>query len=872
MLQTSCVRKKFLDYFHRNGHTIVSSSSLIPHNDKTLLFTNAGMVQFKDVFIGLEKREYNRATTAQKCVRAGGKHNDLDQVGFTSRHHTFFEMLGNFSFGDYFKAEAIEFAWNFLTKELCIDKSRLLATVYHTDDEAKELWRKIAGEDFTIIPIKTNDNFWSMGDSGPCGPCTEIFFDHGPNVFGGIPGSKDENGDRFVEIWNIVFMQFEQLIDGSRTDLKAKSIDTGIGLERLAAVLQGKQDNYDIDLFQSIIADIQNISGIEMNDRNRPSFKVISDHLRSLSFLISDGIFPSNEGRGYVLRRILRRAVRHANSLGINGSFIYKLVPSLVNAMGDAYQELNTMRTTIESTIKTEEEKFLSTLGNGLTILNNEIVNLPEHGTLSGDIAFKLYDTYGFPLDLTQDILRSKNMTVDEKGFDEAMQEQKNRANWKNSTYDKTHEAVFFDIAAVNSCQEFVGYESLKSTAKITAIVSDGRSVESVSNDPNNACISIITNKTPFYAECGGQVGDIGKIKKHLGTFCVTSTRKVGNLAIHDGYIENGSFSVNENVELQVNEDYRKNTMRHHTATHLLQSALKHVLGSHIAQKGSYVCPDYLRFDFSHNVAMTTDELNEVEKLVNSFVLSNFCVSKCIMKKEEAIKSGATALFGEKYDSNVRVVSVADEVGHIISSELCGGTHVCSTGEIGLFKIISENSIGSGLRRIEAVAGTALLKYINNTRQLLDNINIKMKSSDNDVLQKLESTLEEVKALSSDKLRLTIDFAIANASYERINNFTVATCITSNINPKDLRIVADRLLKEDAQTIVLLYNKNTDNRLNVVVVNSRKLGKAKLVLEAALQPLNGHGGGKDDFAQGGSSNSDKLNISLEKAKQLIRNL
>ncbi len=656
------IRNSFLNYFNRNGHTVVSSSPLIPINDDTLLFTNAGMVQFKDIFVGLEKREYSRATTSQKCVRAGGKHNDLDQVGYTARHHTFFEMLGNFSFGDYFKDDAINFAWTFITKELCISPEKLLVTVYHTDEEAKNIWQKVAGPNLKIIPIQTKDNFWSMGDTGPCGPCTEIFYDHGESVFGDVPGSLNESGDRFTEIWNLVFMQFEQKNDGSLVDLEAKSIDTGMGLERIAAVLQGKTDNYDIDVFSSIIADIQKYNNHGITEANKPSYKAIADHLRSVSFLIADGVFPSNEGRGYVLRRILRRAINHGNSIGIKEPFIHKLVPNLVELMKDPYHELQAIQNTIETTILAEEERFIKTLDIGLEILNSEMNKISQGGVIDGSVAFKLYDTYGFPFDLTINIAKENGYSVDSKGFDKEMLQQKNRANWKNNSYDKSSDAVFFELKNNIALQEFVGYDELECTGKILGIVVDENSVERVEEGTE---AYIITSKTPFYAECGGQIGDTGIIRKPLGNFIVKDTKKIGDLIVHNGYVEKGSFSVNENVTLSVDVEKRRRTAAHHSATHLLHSALREIVGKHVAQKGSFVCPDYLRFDFCSNVPLSNDQISQIEKLVNKWTLSCCKVEKRIMNKDEAVKEGAMALFGEKYGNEVRVVSVLKDEAKI---------------------------------------------------------------------------------------------------------------------------------------------------------------------------------------------------------------
>lgn len=875
-MKTSDIRSAFLGFYQKNGHRIMPSSSLVPQNDDTLLFTNAGMVQFKDVFIGLEKRDYKRATTSQKCVRAGGKHNDLEQVGFTARHHTFFEMLGNFSFGDYFKADAINFAWNFITKELGLDKSRLLATVYHTDDEAKEIWKKVAGSDFRVIPISTNDNFWSMGDTGPCGPCTEIFYDHGANIFGDVPGSKDEDGDRFVEIWNLVFMQFEQLANGERVSLKAKSIDTGMGLERIAAVMQGKCDNYDIDLFQDLIHGIETISGVEMNSQNRASYKVIADHLRSVSFLITDGVFPSNEGRGYVLRRILRRAVRHGSLLGIKDPFIYKLVPNLVSLMKDAYPELETMQKTIMSTVQLEEEKFMDTLDIGLSLLNSELSKIQENGTLDGTVAFKLYDTYGFPLDLTMDIAKEKGIAVDCNGFDESMAEQKNRANWKNSSYDKSNESVFFNIKDLLKSQDFVGYEQLITNGKIMNIVVNGAETDRIEKDTH---ASIITDRTPFYAECGGQVGDKGLIKKPLGTFVVENTRKIGGLIVCEGFVESGIFSVGENVTLSVDEEFRGDVKRHHTATHLLQAALRKHVGSHVVQKGSFVGADYLRFDFCSSVKVADEQLKQIENTVNNWILSCLPTQTDIMDKDEAVKSGAMALFGEKYDKQVRVVKVidsCDDSNHVeISKELCGGTHVHSTGEIGMFKIMSESSIGSGLRRIEAVAGKALLRNINKEMDILNNLSCLIKCSPDTINEKIHDMIDSGKALEKKNTALLQKIALLQAeNSEEINGVYLRVCNFNDVEAKDLRSILDTLKKKYERSVSVVISNNNGN-LSVLISVSKDIQSkisAKDLLDVLLQPMNGRGGGKADMAQGGASSSAKLNEAFENLKKFIENL
>lgn len=878
-MKTSDIRNAFLNYYKKNGHMVLPSSSLVPQNDDTLLFTNAGMVQFKDIFVGLEKRDYKRATTSQKCVRAGGKHNDLEQVGFTARHHTFFEMLGNFSFGDYFKEDAINFAWNFITKELGLPKEKLLATVYHTDEEAKSIWSKVAGSDFRIIPISTNDNFWSMGDTGPCGPCTEIFYDHGEHIFGGVPGSKDEDGDRFVEIWNLVFMQFEQMANGERRELAAKSIDTGMGLERITAVMQGKCDNYDIDLFQNLIHGIEAISHTELNSANKASYKVVADHLRSISFLIADGVFPSNEGRGYVLRRILRRAVRHGNLLGIKDPFIHKLVPNLVDIMKDAYPELETMQKTIISTVKLEEDKFMNTLDIGLNLLNSELDKLPNGGVLNGAVAFKLYDTYGFPVDLTMDIAKEKGISVDESGFNSAMAEQRSRANWKNSSYDKSKESVFFSIKEKLKEQKFLGYETTESTAKILHIVVDGNEVDRVEAGTH---ADIVTDRTPFYAECGGQVGDTGIIKKPLGSFVVENTQKIGGVICCEGKVENGSFSVGENVTLSVDVERRADIKKHHTATHLLQAALRAHIGNHVAQKGSFVGPDYLRFDFCSPTGIEENDLRAVESMVNNQIMSYLPVKTDIMSKDDAVKSGAMALFGEKYDNEVRVVSIVQQEenscsisDNVISKELCGGTHVSNTGEIGLFKIISESSIGAGLRRIEAVAGNALLRYFNKKVDILNEVSSKLNSSHEMLVSKLDSTLQHEKALEKDLLALQQKVAVSSfENAEDVNGIKLRMCRLDGVSAKDMREVLDNVSKKYENSILVMMGKPADSNAVLVKVskNLQNTLSAKDVLNSVLLPLNGRGGGSAALAQGGTNCDIDIDAVRENLKKLIKDL
>lgn len=876
-MKTSDIRNAFLNYYKKNGHMVLPSSSLVPQNDNTLLFTNAGMVQFKNIFVGLEKRDYKRATTSQKCVRAGGKHNDLEQVGFTARHHTFFEMLGNFSFGDYFKEDAINFAWNFITKELELPKSKLLATVYHTDEEAKNIWHKVAGSDFQIIPISTNDNFWSMGDIGPCGPCTEIFYDHGEHIFGGVPGSKDEDGDRFVEIWNLVFMQFEQMANGQRRELAAKSIDTGMGLERIAAVMQGKCDNYDIDLFQNLIHGIEKISHTELNLTNRASYKVVADHLRSISFLIADGVFPSNEGRGYVLRRILRRAVRHGSLIGIKDPFIHKLVPNLVDLMKDAYPELETMQKTIISTVKLEEDKFMNTLDIGLNLLNSELDKLSSGGVLNGSVAFKLYDTYGFPLDLTMDIANEKGISIDESGFNDAMAEQRSRANWKNNSYDKSKESVFFCIKEKLKNQNFLGYGTTESTSKILYIVVDGKEVDRVEVGTR---ADIVTDKTPFYAESGGQVGDTGFIKKPLGNFVVENTQKVGGVIYCEGIVESGSFSVGENVTLSVDAERRADIKKHHTATHLLQAALRSHIGNHVVQKGSFVGPDYLRFDFCSPTCIAEGDIRAVESTVNKHIMCCLPLKTDIMNKEEAVKSGAMALFEEKYDNKVRVVSIVQKEDDscslsdkVISRELCGGTHVSNTGEIGLFKIISESSIGSGLRRIEAVAGNALLRYFNKKVDILNKVSNKLSSTPDMLISKLDSMLQNEKTL--EKRLLALQQKTAASAFENsedVNGIKLRTCRLDGVPAKDMREVLDNVSKKYEDGVLVMVGKTSDTNVVLVKVSKslQNIVSAKDVLNSILLPFNGKGGGSLALAQGGANCNIDIALVRENLKKFIK--
>ncbi len=720
MSSVSDIRQAFLDYFKSHGHEVVSSSPLVPQNDPTLMFTNAGMVQFKNLFTGVEHRDYQRAVTSQKVVRAGGKHNDLDNVGYTARHHTFFEMLGNFSFGDYFKERAIELAWDLVTKDFGLDKDRLLVTVYAEDDEAFDLWKKIGGLPETrIIRIPTSDNFWSMGDTGPCGPCSEIFYDQGPAVQGGPPGSPDEDGDRFLEFWNLVFMQFEQLASGERQNLPRPSIDTGMGLERMAAILQGVHSNYDTDLFKRLIGASAELTSTQPVG---PSHKVIADHLRACSFLLADGVMPSNEGRGYVLRRIMRRGMRHAHLLGAKDPLMWRLVPVLVSEMGQAFPELGRAEALITEILKLEETRFRETLERGLRLLDEATDNLAEGDRLEGETAFKLYDTYGFPLDLTQDALRERGMTVDTDGFNEAMERQKAeaRASWKGSG-QQAEERVWFELRETLGATEFLGYELESAEGQIKGIVVDGKPVQRVQAAPGSTEICVITNQTPFYGESGGQIGDTGTITAGDAVMTVMDTqKKVGDLFVHIGKLEGGSVATGDTVNLVIDAERRARIRRAHSATHLLHAALRRHLGNHVTQKGSLVAPDRLRFDISHPKAVTPEELAVVEAEVNFFLRQNSETSIRVMAQKDAIDSGAMALFGEKYGDEVRVVQMGTEPdGRTTSVELCGGIHVKRTGDIALFKIVSEAAVAAGVRRIEALTGEAAYNHVNAEERLL---------------------------------------------------------------------------------------------------------------------------------------------------------
>ncbi len=805
-MRSNDIRTAFLEFFRRNGHEIVPSSPLVPRNDPTLMFTNAGMVQFKNVFTGIETRPYKRAVTAQKCVRAGGKHNDLDNVGYTARHHTFFEMLGNFSFADYFKDVAIELAWTLITKDFGIDKDRLLTTVYSEDDEAFKLWKKIAGlPESRIIRIPTSDNFWAMGDTGPCGPCSEIFYDHGEKIPGGPPGSPDADGDRFIEIWNLVFMQFEQLGPDERIALPKPSIDTGMGLERIAAVLQGKHDNYDTDLFQALIEASVEASGVPATGKHRVSHRVIADHLRASSFLIADGVLPSNEGRGYVLRRIMRRAMRHAQLLGVTDPLIYKLVPALVREMGQPYPELILAEPLITETLQLEETRFRRTLERGLVLLDEATADMKSGEALPGEVAFKLYDTYGFPLDLTQDALKSRGLKVDVAGFNKAMEAQREEArkNWAGSGEAAT-EKVWFELKEKHGATDFLGYSTEAAEAQLLAIIKGGKEVKQLKKGEEAA---LIFNQTPFYAESGGQVGDTGVIRiGKSGLFRVTDTKKkLGDLFVHYGMAEKGSIKVGEAAELEVDHARRTAIRANHSATHLAHEALRQVLGPHVAQKGSLVDDARLRFDFSHTKPMSADEIRAVEDMANAIILQNEPVVTRLMPVDEAIASGAMALFGEKYGDEVRVVSMGtaqtgEKRGRAYSVELCGGTHVVRTGDIGLMKIVSESGVAAGVRRIEAVTAEAARHYLTAQDERLREAAALLKVKPEEISTRLQALIEERKKLERDLIEARKKMALsgngaasgpAGDAVRTVGQVKMLARTVHGIAPKDLRGLVD---------------------------------------------------------------------------------
>ncbi len=864
---TAEIRQAFLDFFHSKGHQVVASSSLVPHNDPTLLFTNAGMNQFKDVFLGLDKRNYSRATTSQRCVRAGGKHNDLENVGYTARHHTFFEMLGNFSFGDYFKHHAIQFAWELLTSEkwFALPKERLWVTVYESDDEAYEIWEKEVGiPRERIIRIGDNkgapyasDNFWQMGDTGPCGPCTEIFYDHGDHIWGGPPGSPEEDGDRYIEIWNIVFMQFNRQADGTMEPLPKPSVDTGMGLERIAAVLQHVNSNYDIDLFRTLIQAVAKVTGA--TDLSNKSLRVIADHIRSCAFLIADGVMPSNENRGYVLRRIIRRAVRHGNMLGAKETFFYKLVGPLIDVMGSAGEDLKRQQAQVEQVLKTEEEQFARTLERGLALLDEELAKL-SGDTLDGETAFRLYDTYGFPVDLTADVCRERNIKVDEAGFEAAMEEQRRRAR-EASGFGADYNAMI----RVDSASEFKGYDHLELNGKVTALFVDGKAVDAI-NAGQEAVV--VLDQTPFYAESGGQVGDKGELKGANFSFAVEDTQKYGQAIGHIGKLAAGSLKVGDAVQADVDEARRARIRLNHSATHLMHAALRQVLGTHVSQKGSLVNDKVLRFDFSHNEAMKPEEIRAVEDLVNAQIRRNLPIETNIMDLEAAKAKGAMALFGEKYDERVRVLSMGD-----FSTELCGGTHASRTGDIGLFRIISESGTAAGVRRIEAVTGEGAIATVHADSDRLSEVAHLLKGDSNNLADKVRSVLERTRQLEKELQQLKEQAAAqesANLSSKAIdvNGVKLLVSELSGVEPKMLRTMVDDLKNQLGSTIIVLATV-VEGKVSLIAGVSKDVTdrvKAGELIGMVAQQVGGKGGGRPDMAQAGGTDAAALPAALASVK------
>lgn len=868
-MELSQVRNTFLEFFKEHDHKILPSSSLVPHNDPTLMFTNAGMVQFKNIFTGLEKPPHPRATTSQKCVRAGGKHNDLDNVGYTARHHTFFEMLGNFSFGDYFKENAIEFAWKFVTGTLGINKEKLTVTVYHTDEEAYNFWKKISGlPESRIIKIPTNDNFWAMGPTGPCGPCSEIFYDHGEKIAGGPPGSANADGDRFVEIWNLVFMQYEQLADGKQIPLPKPSIDTGMGLERITAVMQGVHDNYDTDLFKTLISASKSVTE---NSSSISSHRIIADHLRSSCFLIADGVMPSNEGRGYVLRRIMRRAMRHIHQLGAKEPVMHRLVNTLTNEMGKAYPELARAESVIIDVLKLEEERFKDTLGRGLKILEEESSKLSKGSSLSGEVAFKLYDTYGFPLDLTQDILRGKNISVDIKGFEVSMEQQKKaaRAAWAGSGESKT-DRIWFEIRETHGATEFLGYELDRAEGIVLALVKDGKLIQSAIEGD---IINIITNQTPFYPESGGQAGDKGWIIiSDKARVIIEDTKKYANLHVHIGKIEKGEIKTDLNVSLIVDQERRLKLRANHSATHLLHAVLRKNLGTHVTQKGSLVEESYLRFDFSHPKALSQEEITKIENEVNSLIRQNSESTTHIMKPEEAINKGAMALFGEKYGDDVRVVSM----GSNYSIELCGGTHVKRTGDIGIFKITGELSISAGVRRIEAITGQAAIDYVLDQEQVLNTISDNLKTPIKELIPRITNLIEEKRKLEKELENLRKSTALGGshnqAESEVINGIKFLGKTLKDIPSKELPSIIDDAKKQLGSGVVAIFIIN-EEKVTIGIGISQdlisKISAVSLVKEVSIILGGKGGGGRPDFASGGGIDANKISQAISYLKSQL---
>jgi alanyl-tRNA synthetase len=857
---TAELRCAFLDFFAARGHQKVSSSSLVPANDPTLLFTNAGMNQFKDVFLGTESRSYNKATSSQRCVRAGGKHNDLENVGYTARHHTFFEMLGNYSFGDYFKAEAIQYAWDFLTKELNLSKDRLLVTIYHDDDEAFDIWaNKIGVSEDKIIRISTSDNFWSMGDTGPCGPCSEIFYDHGEHIWGGPPGTPEEDGDRFIEIWNLVFMQFNRQSDGTMQPLPKPSIDTGMGLERISAILQNVHSNYEIDIFQNLIEATANIIGIA--DVQDKSLRVIADHIRSCSFLICDGIIPSNEGRGYVLRRIIRRAVRHGNKLGANDVFFYRLVESLETQMSDAYPELTANRELIEKVLKTEEEQFSRTLERGMNILNNALSELTSD-VVPGELVFKLYDTYGFPADLTNDVAREKDLRIDEAGFQVAMAAQRKRAQ-QASRFDTDYN----ERLKSNCTSEFTGYDNLEGHAEILELFANGATVKKLSAGEEGV---VILDKSPFYAESGGQIGDTGLLKVANGSFFVTETLRLGNAIAHKGTAD-FDFKLGDMVEAKLDIERREAITLNHSATHLMHAALKQILGEHVNQKGSLVSDERFRFDFSHFEALTAAELESVEKLVNDQVRANHSLDTKLMDLDAAKAAGAMALFGEKYSEDVRVVSMGD-----FSMELCGGTHVKRTGNIGLFKIISESGIAAGVRRIEAVTGAKALDVMQTQGQQINQVANLLKTDPQGLYARMQHVLEQNKTTEKEleKLKLKLASSATNdvlSEVYEIKGVKVLSIVLQGVEAKALRALVDDFKNQLGSAIIVLGIAE-ENKVSLIAGVTKDLVlrvKAGELINYVSKQVGGKGGGRPDMAQAGGSEPQNLDSAIASVKSWL---
>ena len=876
------IRSAFLNYFEKNDHKIVESSNLVPNNDPTLMFVNSGMVQFKNVFTGLEKRDYLRATTSQKCVRAGGKHNDLENVGYTPRHHTFFEMLGNFSFGDYFKEKAISLAWELITKEFGLSKDRLYVTVFNEDNDAFNLWKKITGlSENRIVKISTSDNFWSMGETGPCGPCSEIFYDHGDHLKGGPPGSSDQEGDRFIEIWNLVFMQYEQVSKEKRINLPKPSVDTGMGLERISALLQGTHDNYEIDHFKKLINSTSEILKKKVDKKNIASFRVIADHLRASSFLIAEGVLPSNEGRGYVLRRIMRRGMRHSHLLGSKEPIFYKILKTLINEMSSSYPELLRAEALITATLKMEEENFLILLERGMNILEEEMKKITK--IFPGDIAFKLYDTYGFPLDLTQDILRSKSIKVDTKSFDQLMTKRKENAkkNWKGSG-DTAIEHIWFKVREKLGSTDFLGYETDNSQGVVLTIIHNGKETDTLTENSEGI---IITNQTPFYGESGGQIGDTGFLLGSNSRFEVTDTqKKLGDLHIHIGKLIKGSISKGDTLDLKINSERRSNIRAYHSATHLLHEALRRVLGKHVIQKGSFVGPDRLRFDFSHMKPVSTDEVNKIEKYVNTMVQSKSNVRTRLMTPKEAVENGALALFGEKYGDEVRVLSMGTDKNTYFSTELCGGTHVRNTSEIGNFKIISQSAIAAGVRRVEALRASQLNNYLNSKK-------IDQQSKDEKLQENIEQIKNQIKSLGGEFDKTEHDLSKLKKHYEKllinsiladknknlikdeiVNKIKIRFQKVNDLPTKELRTIIDQGKKELKEGIVIAYAIQ-EQKLGIAVGITRELSKkisALDLVKIGSSILGGKGGGgRDDFAQAGGEKIERIE---ESYKEILKKL